>query len=517
MWNILATTIRVSKQQGHFCFHPPFFGVCGSDYHIFKGENPCSSYPLVPGHENVGIITKIGEGVTTVKVGDHVVVDLIITCGRCYQCTHGRENVCETVLVRGSGTDGGWREYFTAPQDDVYVIDPKIPWKDAALIEPFAIGGHCCRRGRVAQEDTVLILGTGTIGSIILQTCKMIGAKVICADINDETLQRAEKYGAGLVVNTKKENLVEKVQVFTEGHCCTVAFDSACFPGSLTSLFEDGLIGNAGRIISLGFCTEPEAISQAMLDKREIDLIGSRMSAYQFAPTAKNMAEGLLENGCKVVLMDVQKEKLDAVVAEYRDKGYEAFGVCGNLADRAGIDRMFDKAMQHLGGKLDVLIPAAGIQRRHLPEEFPIDEWDLVMRINLDHVFIMTQKALGVMLNQPTGGKIINIASMVSWFGGTTVPAYTASKGAITQLTKSLAVDCAGRGININALAPGYMDTEMCANMAQSRKEETTVRIPQGRWGTPDDMKGPVLFLASAASDYLNGAVIPVDGAYLCK
>lgn len=232
---------------------------------------------------------------------------------------------------------------------------------------------------------------------------------------------------------------------------------------------------------------------------------------------SKGMAEGLLENGAEVVLIDVQKEKLEKVVEEYNQMGYKAYGIAGNLADRTEIDRIFNEAMELLGGHLDVLIPAAGIQRRHLPEEFPVDEWNLVMKINLDHVFLMIQKALNVMLKQPTGGKIINIASMVSWFGGTTVPAYTASKGAVTQLTKSLAVDCAGRGININALAPGYMDTEMCANMTQARKDETTLRIPQGRWGTPEDMKGPVIFLASAASDYLNGAVIPVDGAYLVK
>ena len=232
---------------------------------------------------------------------------------------------------------------------------------------------------------------------------------------------------------------------------------------------------------------------------------------------SRGMAEGLLENGAEVVLVDVQAEKLKSVVEEYRAMGYKAHGIAGNLANREEIDRIFDEAMEILGGHLDVLIPAAGIQRRHLPEEFPVEEWDLVLKINLDHVFLMIQKALRVMLKQPTGGKIINIASMVSWFGGTTVPAYTASKGAVTQLTKSLAVDCAARGININALAPGYMDTEMCANMTQARKDETTLRIPQGRWGTPEDMKGPVLFLASAASDYLNGAVIPVDGAYLVK
>lgn len=232
---------------------------------------------------------------------------------------------------------------------------------------------------------------------------------------------------------------------------------------------------------------------------------------------SRGMAEALLENGAKVVLMDIQKEKLEAVVEEYRNKGYEAFGVSGNLADRKELSQMFDEALELLGARLDVLIPAAGIQRRHLPEEFPEEEWDLVRKINLDHVFFMIQKALNVMLKQPEGGKIITIGSMVSWFGGTTVPAYTASKGAVTQLTKSIAVDCAGRGININALAPGYMDTEMCANMTQERKDETSKRIPAVRWGTPEDMKGPVIFLASSASDYLNGAVIPVDGGYLCK
>ncbi len=232
---------------------------------------------------------------------------------------------------------------------------------------------------------------------------------------------------------------------------------------------------------------------------------------------SRGMAEALLENGCRVVLVDVQKEKLERVCAEYTALGYQAYAVAGNLANRSDIDRIFAESMALLEGKLDVLIPAAGIQRRHLPEEFPLDEWDLVLNINLNHVFIMIQKALNVMLKQPGGGKIITVGSMVTWFGGTTVPAYTASKGAVSQLTKSLAVDCAGRKININALCPGYMDTEMCANMSQERKDQCSERIPAGRWGTPADMKGPVLFLASSASDYLNGATIPVDGGYLVK
>lgn len=232
---------------------------------------------------------------------------------------------------------------------------------------------------------------------------------------------------------------------------------------------------------------------------------------------SRGMAEALLENGAAVVLMDVQAEKLANVVKEYCVMGYEAYGVSGDLSKKSEIDRMFDEAMELLGGKLDVLIPAAGIQRRYEPWEFPEEMWNLVIDINLNHVWFMCQKAIQVMRDKETVGKIINIGSMSSYFGGTTVPAYTAAKGAVTQLSKSIASDCADHGICCNVIAPGYMDTEMCANMTQERKDECTARIPAGRWGKPEDMKGPVLFLASAASDYLNGAVIPVDGGYLVK
>lgn len=267
-------------------------GVCGSDHHIYHGSNPCSTYPRIPGHENAGIVAAVGKNVKNVKIGDHVIVDLIHTCGECYQCKIGRKNVCEHVAVRGSGADGGWREYFTAPAQEVYPISESVSWEDAALVEPYAIGAHCTTRGRVVPEDVVLILGTGTIGAIILQTCKAKGCKtVICCDISDSSLNRAKEYGADYVINTKKENLVDAIQKITNGHGVTVAFDSACFPGSLTMLLEPGIVCNAGRVVPLGFCTQPEAITQAMINQRELDIIGSRMSCFQFEPTIKRMEE----------------------------------------------------------------------------------------------------------------------------------------------------------------------------------------------------------------------------------
>ena len=270
-------------------------GVCGSDHHLFHGENPNSTYPRIPGHENTGIVARVGKKVKNVKPGDHVVVDLLSSCGKCYQCIHGRKNVCENVRVRGSGVDGGWREYFIAPAKEVYKISKDIKWEDAALIEPYAIGAHCTTRGRVEKDDVVFVLGMGTIGSIILQTCKAKGVKkVICCDIDDLSLERAKKYGADEVINSGREDVVERVKELTDGHGVTIAFDAACFAGSLALCLQSGILCNAGRMVPMGFCTAYEKISQAMINMRELDIIGSRMSQDAFVPTIKLMEEGKL-------------------------------------------------------------------------------------------------------------------------------------------------------------------------------------------------------------------------------
>lgn len=269
-------------------------GVCGSDIHIFKGENPNSRYPLIPGHENVGIVTAVGSACTRLNVGDHVVIDYVIRCGSCYQCTHGRGNVCEHVLVRGSGTDGGWREYWCVDQDSVFKIDKSLSWKDAALIEPLTIGEHSTSRARIGKDDVVFILGAGTIGTIIAQACKLKGAKtVICCDISDSSLLRSRDFGADYTINSKRQDIVKEIRDITDGHGCTAAFDAACFPGSLALIMEPGIVCNAGRVVPMGFCTEPEPITQQMINGRELEIIGTRMSLGQWEQTAENMAKGL--------------------------------------------------------------------------------------------------------------------------------------------------------------------------------------------------------------------------------
>ncbi|MDO4615737.1 MAG: SDR family oxidoreductase [Lachnospiraceae bacterium] len=230
------------------------------------------------------------------------------------------------------------------------------------------------------------------------------------------------------------------------------------------------------------------------------------------------MAEGLLESGAEVVIIGTS-DRVFEVAEDFQGRGFSCHGVKADLGIREEVYRCFSECLEQLGGNLDILVTAHGIQRRHSAEVFPIEEWDEVMNVNLHSVFIFCQEAGKVMLKKGYG-KIINIASMSSWFGGQTIPAYSASKGGVTQLTKELSNDWFSRGINVNAIAPGYMATDLNTALLDPenpRYQQITDRIPAHRWGTGDDMKGACIFLASHASDYLGGAIIPVDGGYLVK
>lgn len=231
------------------------------------------------------------------------------------------------------------------------------------------------------------------------------------------------------------------------------------------------------------------------------------------------MAEGLMEAGAKVCIMDINP-KAPEVAQEYTRKGFQCFAVVTDLGNDKTRETAFQTAVEKLGGHLDIIVNGAGVQKRYPSEDFPLSEWDFVINVNLRSVFALCQLAGKTFLKQGGKGKIINIASMLSFFGGYTVPAYAASKGGVAQLTKALCNEWAEKGINVNALAPGYMETDMNTALLDPenpRNAAITERIPYKKWGTPEDMKGPVVWLASDASDYINGAVVPVDGGYLVR
>lgn len=231
------------------------------------------------------------------------------------------------------------------------------------------------------------------------------------------------------------------------------------------------------------------------------------------------MAEGLLEAGARVVIFG-STNRVEEVAADFRAKGYDCQGLQVDLAYEEQRQEGFARAVELLGG-LDILVNAAGLQYRQPFQDFPKEEWDRIIEVNLTAPFVLCQLAAKEFLKkeQPYG-KIINVASLLSFFGGYTVPAYAASKGGMAQFSKDMCNELAGQGINVNCVAPGYMDTDLntaLTDPANPRFYEISARIPAHRWGTPDDMKGAAVFLASHASDYVNGVVLPIDGGYLVR
>lgn len=195
--------------------------------------------------------------------------------------------------------------------------------------------------------------------------------------------------------------------------------------------------------------------------------------------------------------------------------GRKAYGLRADLANRSEARRLATEASERLG-RIDVLVNNAGTIRRAPAVEFSDADWDTVLEVNLSSVFALCQTVAPQMLERGRG-KIINIASLLSFQGGLTVPSYAASKGGVALLTKALSNEWAPLGVNVNAIAPGYIRTDNTRALQENavRNRQILERIPAGRWGEPSDITGAAVFLASAASDYVNGHVLAVDGGWL--
>ena len=229
------------------------------------------------------------------------------------------------------------------------------------------------------------------------------------------------------------------------------------------------------------------------------------------------IALGLAQAGANVVVNGSRQECMQEVCEAVRAHGVKAVAAVADVADPQACARLVELTVDQLGS-IDILINNAGIIRRSPAAEYTAQDWTDVLEINLNAVFRLSQLAGQRMLAQGRG-KIVNIASLLSFQGGVFVPAYAASKGAVAQLTKALANEWAGKGVNVNAIAPGYMETANTAALRADpvRSRQIMERIPAGRWGTAEDLAGAAVFLASAASDYLHGHVLVVDGGWMAR
>lgn len=225
---------------------------------------------------------------------------------------------------------------------------------------------------------------------------------------------------------------------------------------------------------------------------------------------------GLAEAGANVAVVDIlETSETEAIIKKL---GRKAVGIYADLSKKECVDDIVDKALNAFG-KIDILFNNAGIIRRAPLTEFSEKDWDDVININQRTLFFLSQAVAKVMIKQGKGGKIVNTASMLSFQGGILVPSYTASKSAVMGLTRLMANELAPHKINVNAIAPGYMATDNTAALRADPERNKAIldRIPAGRWGEPDDLKGVAVFLASSASDYISGYTIAVDGGWLSR
>lgn len=230
----------------------------------------------------------------------------------------------------------------------------------------------------------------------------------------------------------------------------------------------------------------------------------------------QGMALGLAEAGCQIV--GVNRTDPEETIKKMNAAGHRFLDVRANLLKQDEIPDIIDKALTEFG-KIDILVNNAGIIRREDALDFSEKNWDDVLNINTKTMFFMSQAVAKQFIGQGDGGKIINIASMLSYQGGIRVVSYTASKSAVMGITRAMANEWAEHNINVNAIAPGYMATNNTAALRADEDRNAAIleRIPAGRWGTPEDAAGPCVFLASDAANYINGYTIAVDGGWLSR
>lgn len=263
-----------------------------------------------------------------------------------------------------------------------------------------------------------------------------------------------------------------------------------------------------------GAKTQRRASARLILDKFKLDGKVALVTGAS-AGLGAAIALALAEAGARVACHGNNRSP-DATCDAIKGGGGDARSVIGDLSRRETARAVIAETLAQFG-RLDILINNAGIIRRAPAVDYSEADWATVIEVNLSSVFRLAQLAGRHMIEAGRSGKIVNIASLLSFQGGITVPAYAASKGGVAQLTKALANEWAKHNINVNAIAPGYMSTDNTAALRadETRNRQILERIPAGRWGQPEDIAGAAVFLSSSASDYINGHVLVVDGGWM--
>jgi len=251
-------------------------GICGSDIHVYFGKHPFTSYPVVQGHEVSGKIVGIGKGVKGLNVGDKVTVQPQVTCGICYQCTHGRYNICENLKVMGFHTTGMASEYFSIDAEKVLKLPDNISYDEGAMVEPLAVAVHAVQMDGSVKGKKILVLGAGPIGNLVAQAARANGAElVMIADISEYRLDMASKCGIDFCVNTRSDNLANRLVSNFGKYGADLIIECAGAGDTINYAINNARKGTS--IIVVGVFSDKLTVDLSLLQDRELKLIGSLM------------------------------------------------------------------------------------------------------------------------------------------------------------------------------------------------------------------------------------------------
>lgn len=251
-------------------------GVCGSDIHVYHGLHPYTGYPVVQGHEVSGVVADVGNEVEGVAVGDQITFMPQVVCGECYPCRHGMYHICEDLKVMGFQTGGAAQEYFTLPAENVLVLPKSMSLDEGAFVEPIAVGVHAVRRGGDVAGKTVIVLGAGTIGNLVAQVAKALGAKaVMITDLSDYKLDKARACGIDHTVNTSRENLDQAVITHFGRDRADLIIECV---GAQETVTQAVAVARKGTtIVIVGVFGKKPVVDLGLVQDRELSIVGTLM------------------------------------------------------------------------------------------------------------------------------------------------------------------------------------------------------------------------------------------------
>lgn len=289
----LVDVENTQTKEGYALIKVKAASICGSDVGAYRGTNVLVKYPRILGHEIAGEVVSIGENPKGIKVGERVILDPYIYCGKCYPCSIGRTNCCEELNVLGVHIDGGMAEYFLHPQELLHKVPDNIPWELVPLAEPLTIALHSIHRGGVKEEEFVTIIGAGPIGLLAALVALHYKAKPILIDIIEERLAFAKSLGVEYIINAKVENPGDKIREITNGVMSQVVIEASGSNKAIRDSYE--YVSYAGRIVYTGWPKSDTEIPTSMITKKELDVRGSRTSANEFQEALELISENKID------------------------------------------------------------------------------------------------------------------------------------------------------------------------------------------------------------------------------